>query len=332
MCSGGLVAGANQPPHMTALLSRHCEYVSRRRTPLWRHQTYATKIRAEPAGATPGYQPVKWVNVRGLGSADLPKRVGCVAVKCGMTQMWDKFGTRIPLTVLWLDGCEVTQVKTTAREGYNALQVGAGNRRAKQVTKQVRGHFESKGLNIKRRNAEFRVSESELLPVGSQITAQLFAPGQYLDVTGTTIGKGFQGVMKRHGFGGGNASHGASKSHRTLGSTGQCQDPGRVFKGKKMPGRMGGDRRTVQNVWLYAIDPVRNLLYVKGQVPGHKGNFVLVKDAVRAINFDKPYLITATPRSAKEMLEADVLPEDSRNRMGGGVLLVADVGKVDPFA
>ena len=290
----------------------------------------ATKVRAEPVAKSTSYQPIKWVNVRGVGSADLPRRVGCVAVKCGMTQLWDKFGVRVPVTVLWIDGCEVTQVKTEAKEGLNALQVGAGNKKEKQVSLPYRGHFTSKGLNVKRKVAEFRVTEDELLPVGTEITAQLFEPGQYLDVTGTTIGKGFQGAMKRHGFGGGNASHGASKSHRTLGSTGQCQDPGRVFKGKKMAGRMGGKRSTVQNVYLYAIDPIRNLLYVKGQVPGHKGNFVLVRDAIKSINFDKPYLLTPKPRSAREMLERDVTPADS-GRIGGGALLVADVGDIDPF-
>ena len=206
--------------------------------------SFATRIRAEPASKP--YQPVKWFNVHRVGSADIPKRVGCVAVKCGMTQLWDKFGVRMPVTVLWIDGCEVTQVKTVEKEGYSALQVGAGNKRAKQVTSPERGHFESKGINIKRKVAEFRVAEEELLPLGTQIGAQLFSPGQYLDITGISIGKGFQGAMKRHGFSGGNASHGASKSHRTLGSTGQCQDPGRVFKGKKMAGRMGGKRRTVQ--------------------------------------------------------------------------------------
>ncbi|KAK9842200.1 hypothetical protein WJX81_000206 [Elliptochloris bilobata] len=208
------------------------------------------------------------------------RRSGVVAVKAGMTQEWDAWGQRVPLTVLWIDECEVVQVKTPEREGYMALQLGCGAKRDKQVHRQLRGHFRAAGVPNKRRCREFKVTPDALLPVGTHLTAAHFAPGQYVDVQGTTIGKGFQGVMKRWGFAGQPASHGNSKAHRKPGATGACQDPGKVWKGKKMAGRMGGKQRTVQSAYVYKVDPVRNLLYVRGQVPGHKGNFVYVRDAV----------------------------------------------------
>lgn len=219
-----------------------------------------------------------------------PRRAGIVAVKAGMTQEWDHWGVRIPLTVLWVDECQVVQVKRPEKEGYLALQLGAGIRRAKQVPVTLQGHFASAGVPIKRHVAEFRVSPDSILPVGHTLSAAHFVAGQYVDVTGTTIGKGFQGVMKKWGFAGQPASHGNSLSHRSAGSTGSCQDPGKVFKGKKMAGRMGGKRRTVQNCLVWRVDPIRNLIYVRGQVPGHKGNFVLIKDAVRKQLHEQPPL------------------------------------------
>jgi len=211
------------------------------------------------------------------------RRCGVVAVKCGMMSLWDKWGVRRPITVLWIDECHVTQMKTEEKHGFNSLQVGIGSKKKKQVPRALLGHYAKQQVPIKRKLAEFQVTRDALLPVGTEINAAHFVAGQHVDVTGTTIGKGFQGPMKRHGFKGLPATHGVSLAHRSHGSTGQCQDPGKVFKGKKMAGQMGNDRRTVQNVMVYQVDPSRNLLYVVGQVPGHKGNFVLVKDAIRKL-------------------------------------------------
>lgn len=224
------------------------------------------------------------VDVPPLEATDLlpsSRRTGVIAIKAGMTQEWDHWGVRQPLTVLWIDDCQVVQVKSEGKEGYTALQLGSGSKRPKQLNGRERGHFNTAGVPLKRNVAEFRVSEDCILPVGTDLNAAHFVPGQFVDIAGTSLGKGFQGVMKRWGFAGGNASHGASKSHRLAGSTGGCQDPGKVWPGKKMAGRMGGKRRTVQNCFVFKVDPQRNLLYVRGQVPGHKGGVVYIKDSVK---------------------------------------------------
>ncbi|CAK9211834.1 unnamed protein product [Sphagnum troendelagicum] len=232
-----------------------------------------------------------------------------------MTAIWDKWGARIPMTVLWVNDNHVIQVKSLEKHGHVALQIGAGQKKAKQLTKPELGHFKAAGVPLKRHLAEFPVTEDALLPVGTEISVRHFQPGQYVDITGITTGKGFQGGMKRWGFAGMPASHGASLSHRSLGSTGGRQDPGKVFKGKKMAGHMGAVRRTVKNVWIYKIEPERDLLWVRGQVPGHKGNFVYIKDAF----YKKPDLSVLPFPTYFASADDDTSP------------LIAELGETDPY-
>ncbi|KAM3348594.1 hypothetical protein ACQJBY_022085 [Aegilops geniculata] len=223
------------------------------------------------------------------------RRTGVIGVKCGMSAMWDKWGAKVPITVLWVDDNVVCQVKTAEKEGFYALQLGAGQKKGKHLTKPEVGHFRSQGVPLKRKLKEFPVTEDALLPVGTTIS----------------------GGMKRHGFSGMPASHGASLSHRSIGSTGQRDAPGRVFKNRKMPGRMGGVQRTVKNVWVYQIDPARNLLYLKGQVPGPQGSFLFVKDSI----YKKPdrALLPFPTYFSQEGEREDLEP------------LIADLGDIDPF-
>lgn len=216
-------------------------------------------------------------------------RTGVIAKKVGMTRVFAEGGTHVPVTVLALDDVRVVAQRTEERDGYNALQLGYGKAKVKRVSKAMRGHFAKAKVEPKKKLAEFRVDADKLVDVGAEIGANHFVEGQYVDVAGITVGKGFAGAMKRHGFGGLRASHGVSISHRSHGSTGQCQDPGKVFKGKKMAGQMGNVRRTQQNLVIAGIDAERGLVLVRGAVPGAKGGYVYVTDAVkRAVHADVP--------------------------------------------
>jgi large subunit ribosomal protein L3 len=208
-------------------------------------------------------------------------RTGLIARKMGMTRVFRDDGTHVPVTVLQVDGCQVVAQRTEAKDGYTALQLGLGRVKPKNVSKPVRGHFAKAKVEPKRMLSEFRVSADALIDVGAELTAAHFVPGQFVDVTGTSIGKGFAGAMKRHGFRGLRASHGVSISHRSHGSTGQRQDPGKVFKGKRMAGHLGARRATVQSLEVVRTDAARGLIMVKGAVPGADGGFVLVRDAVK---------------------------------------------------
>ncbi len=208
-------------------------------------------------------------------------RTGVIAKKMGMTRLFQEDGRHVPVTVLALENVQVVARKEAGRDGYTALQLGAGVAKVKNVAKPQRGHFGKAEVEPKARVAEFVVAEDALLDVGAEITADHFVAGQYVDIQGSTQGKGFQGGMKRWGFGGMRATHGVSISHRALGSTGQRQDPGRVFKNKKMAGHMGAKNRTQQNLEIVRTDLERGLLFVKGSVPGHKGGWLLVKDSVK---------------------------------------------------
>lgn len=209
-------------------------------------------------------------------------RSGIIARKLGMTRVFNDAGHHVPVTVLKLDDVTVVAVRSAESEGYTALQLGAGTAKAKNVSKPMRGHFAKANVLPKSKLAEFRVSDDALLDVGASFTASHFVAGQKVDVVGTTQGKGFAGAMKRHNFGGLRASHGVSVSHRSHGSTGQCQDPGKVFKGKKMAGHMGASRNTTQNIEVVSVDDEVGVILLHGAVPGPKNGWVLISDAIKA--------------------------------------------------
>ena len=208
-------------------------------------------------------------------------RTGVIAKKVGMTRLFQDDGRHVPVTVLSLEDCQVVSQRTTDRDGYVALQLGAGSAKQKNVAKPQREHFAKAEVPLKAQVAEFRVAEDALLDVGATIAASHFATGQLVDITGHTQGKGFQGAMKRWGFGGMRATHGVSISHRAHGSTGQRQDPGKVFKNKKMAGHMGDVQVTTQSLTVVSTDADRGLILVKGAVPGAEGGWVLLRDAVK---------------------------------------------------
>ena len=208
-------------------------------------------------------------------------RSGLIAQKVGMTRVFTDAGEQVGVTVLKVDNCQVVAQRTVDKNGYAAVQLGVGLRKVRNTPRALRGHFAKASVEPKRKVAEFRVSPDNLIDVGAEITADHFVVGQFVDVTGTSIGKGFQGVMKRWNFGGGRATHGNSVSHRVAGSTGQRQDPGKVFKGKKMAGHMGDERITTQNLKVVKTDAGRGLIMVEGAVPGAKGGWIYVRDAVK---------------------------------------------------
>jgi large subunit ribosomal protein L3 len=216
-------------------------------------------------------------------------RTGVIAKKLGMARFFDEAGTHVPVTVLQLEGCQVTAHRTKEKDGYVALQLGAGVKKAKNTSKAMRGHFAKAEVEPKRKVAEFRVSEDNLIDVGAEITADHFLAGQKVDITGSTTGKGFAGAMKRWNFRGLRATHGVSVSHRSHGSTGQRQDPGKTFKNKKMAGQYGNETVTTLNLTIWRIDAERGLILVRGAVPGSEGSFVRVRDAVKsALPADAP--------------------------------------------
>jgi large subunit ribosomal protein L3 len=208
-------------------------------------------------------------------------RTGLIARKEGMTRIFDADGRQVPVTVLKVDGCQVVAVRTKEKDGYVAVQLGAGKAKVSRVTRSQRGHFAKAKVEPRRKMAEFRVTPENVLEVGAEIGAHHFVAGQFVDIVGTTIGKGFAGAMKRWNFHGLRASHGVSVSHRSHGSTGQRQDPGKVFKGKKMAGHLGAERVTKQNLQIVAVDLEDNLILVKGAVPGHDTGWLLVSDAIK---------------------------------------------------
>lgn len=250
-------------------------------------------------------------------------RTGIVARKMGMTRLFGDDGSHIPVTVLKVDNCQVVATRTKERDGYFAVQIGIGAAKANRVSKALRGHYAQAQVEPKQKLVEFRVAEDALLNVGDEITVDHFVAGQWVDVTGTSVGKGFAGAMKRHGFGGLRATHGVSISHRSHGSTGQNQDPGRVFKGKKMAGHMGARRRTQQNLEVVRTDSNRGLILVRGSVPGAEGGWVLIRDAVkRTLPDGAPYPAAirraeqAELAAAAAAAEADSAPagDDAENK------------------
>ena len=235
-------------------------------------------------------------------------RTGLIVKKLGMTRLFDEAGGHTPVTVLSLEGCAVTGQRTKEKDGYVALQLGAGAKKAKNTSKAERGHFAKALVEPRRRVAEFRVSEDNLIDVGAEFTADHFVPGQKVDVSGLTVGKGFAGAMKRWNFKGLRATHGVSVSHRSHGSTGQRQDPGKVFKNKKMAGHMGQDNVTTLNLTVFRVDVERGLILLKGAVPGTEGTFVKIRDAIKHAAPEGVPTPGAIKQAARAEAPADAAP------------------------
>ena len=252
------------------------------------------------------------------GQAAERRRTGLITEKLGMSRVFNDAGEHVPVTVLRVDGCQVIAQRTQAQGGYVALQLGAGRVKVKNTSRALRGHYAKARIEPKRHLVEFRVSEDALVDVGATLGADHFAAGQFVDAVGTSIGKGFAGGMKRHNFAGLRASHGVSVSHRAHGSTGQCQDPGKVFKGKKMAGQLGNARATVQNLEVVATDAARGLIMIKGGVPGPKGGVVLLSDAKkRRLPDGVPFPASLLAETETEEAE-DAAPEAEAADESGG--------------
>ena len=243
-------------------------------------------------------------------------RTGLITRKLGMTRVFTDEGAHVPVTVLQVDHCHVVAQMTTEKHGYDAVQISIGKAKVKNTSQPMRGHYAKAKVEPARQLAEFRVDADALIDVGAEMMAEHFVAGQYVDVTGTSIGKGFAGGIKRHGFSGLRASHGVSVSHRSIGSTGNAQDPGKVFKGKKMPGQMGNRRATTQNLEVVATDSERGLIMIKGAVPGAEGGYVLVSDAVKkplpdGVPFPGAFRGGEQPAAAEDAPAADAPAEDA---------------------
>ena len=231
-------------------------------------------------------------------------RTGLLAKKLGMTRFFDEAGAHVPVTVLSLDGCQVTGHRTEEKDGYTALQLGAGAKKVKNTSQAMRGHFAKALVEPKHEVTEFRVTPENLIELGAEFTADHFVPGQRVDIQGTTIGKGFAGGIKRWNFGGLRATHGVSVSHRSLGSTGQRQDPGRTFKNKKMAGHLGVETVTTQNLEVVRVDVERGLIMIRGAVPGSEGSYVKVRDAIKRAPKDVP-----TPGAFRKANDNNAAPQ-----------------------
>lgn len=237
-------------------------------------------------------------------------RTGLIAQKVGMSRVFTEIGEHVPVTVLKVDNCQVVSQKTRERDGYDAVQLGVGAAKVKNVSKALRGHFAKAKVEPKRKVAEFRVTSDNLLEPGKELSAKHFVAGQYVDISGTSIGKGFAGAMKRHNFAGLEATHGVSISHRSHGSVGQCQDPGRIFKGKKMAGHLGDRNVTTQNLLVMGADEDQGIILIRGAVPGAKGAYVLVSDAVkRALPSSAP--VPAAFKGANDAKKVEATAETS---------------------
>src|SRR5580698_1404685 len=247
-------------------------------------------------------------------------RTGLIAKKLGMTRLFDETGGHTPVTVLSLEGCQVTAQRTKDKDGYVALQIGAGAKKPKNTSKAERGHFAKALVEPKRHVVEFRVSEDNLIDVGAEFTADHFVAGQKVDVSGLTVGKGFAGAMKRWNFKGLRATHGVSVTHRSHGSTGQRQDPGKVFKGKKMAGHLGQENVTTLNLTVFRVDVERGLILIKGAVPGTEGGFVKIRDAVKSAppaDLPTPGAIRKSAAAETAEPEAPVLDATPEETNGG---------------